>query len=204
MIRYNEIPRFGDAAPTSKYDEMAFKASKEGESPKLCPPVAEFAAKVDAFFSRDPDVYTIFSYDASKLKVYVKGMKKSEAIGWLLPHNLPSRFPVDIGIEVYRVLENGELEEIPKPTYDVTTSAVVQFAVDMMRGSGIDCEYNSWHDPIMEVDHHFFEFYPVAIKFKNDNLGQPYGYTTMLAADLARELIDFPGVHVSTYARNPE
>lgn len=202
MIRYNEIPHFGDAAPS--YDEKAFKASKEGESLKLCPPITEFAAKVDAFFARDPDVYTIFSYDSRKLKVYVKGMKKAEAIGWLLPHNLPSRFPANIGIEVYRVLENGELEEIPKPTYDVTPSAVAQFAFNMMKGSGIDCEYNSWHDPIMEVDHHFFEFDPVAIKFKNDNLGQPYGYTTMLAADLARELFDFPGVHVSTYARNPE
>lgn len=202
MIRHGEIPPFGSTV--SEYNEKAFKASKDGDLPHLCPPVTEFAEKVDAFFASDPDVYTIFSYDSRKLKVFVKGMKKSEAIGWLLPHNLSSRFPASIDIEVYRVLENGELEDMPKPTYDVTTSAVVQFAVDMLRGSGIGCEYNYWHDPIMEVDHHFIEFDPVAIKFKNDNLGQPYGYTTMLAADLAMELFDFPGVHVSTYARNPE
>ncbi len=167
----------------------------------LYPPSTDLALKAEALFSRDPSVFTTWSYDKGTFTVYgKKNARKADAINWLLFNGTvkTQKFTV----KVIFINEAGEHEELPTPTYNVNAKGVVQFLKDALDGIGFGYEINDVYVPVTETTYFFLEVDPVAIQFCNDNFGNPHGCTTMLAEELIRAVFETGIVMVSSRVTN--
>lgn len=175
-------------------------ATKKDNKLSLYPPNTDLALKVEALFSRDPSVFTTWSYETGLFHVYVKkNAAKAEAINWLLWHGTKG---VDkFEVRVSHINEAGVEDVLHTPTYEINAKGVGDYLMAALDGIGFGYEINDVYVPATETTYFFLEVDPVAIQFCNDNFGNPHGYTTMLAEELVREAFETGIVMVSSRVR---
>lgn len=147
----------------------------------LASPWCIYVEKLHAFFDDDEDIQ--IDDDITKepgTNLYEIGIKvfnhrKFEALHKLLPEK------VEFGnIELQIYIYDMENQDEDKIDYE-------QLFYDLFEDNDIFDEFIQCVDYTGTV-HNFAIFNPVAVQFYSDDIGDPYGNTTMLAQDVAKDI----------------
>lgn len=180
-------------------DHLTQISKQKNGAATLYPPATDFALKVEALFRADPDVYVFYEEPKHRLHVLVKGSaKRADAINWLLGKKKHD-FKVEVGVVYIR--ENGEYEVQPSPTYDIAGEGIIENLKLALKGIGFGYQFNDVFVPLTQTTYHFLEIEAEPIAIPNDNFGNPYGFSVMLACDLLCECFETGGLMVTTYVR---
>ena len=182
----------------SKVAEHLIETAKTDERLSLYPPATDLAIHIDSLFQTDPSVYTIWNARTNTLRMYVKGAAKADAVNYLVGHK---ERDVKINVTVFCVREDGETEELPTPSYDITPQGISDHLKAALNGIGFGYQFNDVYIPITKTTYHFLEIEAKPVAIPNDNFGNPYGFTVKLAGDLLKEVLETGGLMVSTYVR---
>ena len=174
------------------------RASNKGEPPVnvnggcvgLFPPTTYEAKKITAFFDGDKDVFTHFNFDENLLIVYVKGIEKAEAVGFLLKRKFEFG-SLTLNVKVIQVIDGGPAEWLPAPTHTVTTAALLQYIETMMKGNKFEGDALTYTDPVFHKTYYFYEFAPVVCSYGVDDISNPHGFQSALAVDVFKEIFNF-------------
>lgn len=163
---------------------------------KLANPVTEMANKIIALLKYVPDVSTEFNYDMNTLWIYVGTSEKEDALRRFLvgKHEFGG---LTLNVKLVAFYQ-GKTEDVPlPPAYTVTDEERVRLFKVLFKDCAIEPTHISAVDQYKTV-WNFFMFPDFGVEFQNDNLGNPYGYSAMLVADLVKEVFDVSRFHVST------
>ena len=171
-----------------------FRAAVNVEIPniELVPPTSAMAAKITALFEGDGDVFTIFNYEKSQMKIFVKGIEKADAINLLINHKFKFGEQT-LTITIVSVAENGKVEELEPPDYDLSLEGMFNLFQIAFKGNPYVKGYQKIHDPFFSCDYYIILTSREACRIKDDNASSPKGYTCELACDIMKEIFDIPG-----------
>lgn len=158
---------------TSKSEQYGREASG------LSAPWTIYYRKLWALFDDDDDIFVGECFpDKGGYMLEIKTFKKKkfEALQLLLPDKVTFG-NVELRIYVYYVEDD---EEDDKVDYS-------KLIADLFEGNDIFSEMLNVVDHAGAV-HHYAAFNPHALQFFTDNLADPYGNSTVLAQDVAREI----------------
>lgn len=159
------------------------------EQVELYPPTTYQAKKIAAFFDGDKDVFTHFNFNKSLLTVYVKGIEKAEAVGFLLKRKFEFG-GLTLDVKVVQVIDGGPMEEVPTPTYTITTAALLKYIETMMKGNKFEGDALTYTDPLYQKTYYFYEFAPVVCSYGVDDISNPHGFQSALAVDVFKDIFD--------------
>jgi hypothetical protein len=149
----------------------------------LASPWAVYAGRVEALFAWDGDVDVEFDNDARKLKVFVRGQAKADAISKLLPAQ--KEFGV-LKLDIEVVPSNDEPSE-----EDVYRAA--------FHGNAAFCEVAEGYGPAGDVSYALFA--PDTVQLREDDISEFGGLTTLTYAQLAESVLDAGDVLISSSAK---
>ena len=160
-------------------------------------PVTEMAHKIQALLSYDYSVLTEFDYNEKTLWVYATDPNKVEAYKFFLvrEHSLGN---LTLNVKLMSIYQ-GKVEEVEIPTYKVKPAERVKLFYRLFSNSDLVPEHMSAIDQY-DTEWNFFMFPNIGVMYTNDSLQNPYGHSTMLAADLVKEVFDASEFCISTNA----
>lgn len=165
----------------------------------LYPPATDLALKIDALFQHDPNVFTAYEPETCTIKIFVKrSARRADAINWLVGHK---KREFKFNVEVIYIAENGITEQMATPSYDITGEGIIDFVKITLNGIGFGWQMNDVFVPLTQTTYHFLEIEAMPLAIANDNFGNPYGFSVILARDLFEEAFETGGLMVSTYVR---
>ena len=152
--------------PVEGYPEF-----EPGKKVSLCPPWIEYFNKLECMFAEDPDVHLSKDGVARTFKMRVEDPVKAEALSELLPHELAFG-----GVEWKLQIIPGNLKHDRVSLLTAALKGNPHFQeVELPQGDG-DRPFT------------YFVFDKDVAQYYNDDLGDAYGYRSLLYADLAKEL----------------
>lgn len=152
------------------------------ERVRICPPWFDFKSKIEALFGSDPDIKIETDEEDLIIRLYVKGTEKADALTQLLPKQVEFG-----GVLLY-------ISVIPANDEDNSPAALFKKAFD--GNPAVSC--------LASVEAHggtlnYLMFRNCVVQFWNDNLADPYGNSSMLYEDIAKEIFKgTEGVFFST------
>lgn len=152
------------------------------EKTKLSPPWWEYYHKLDAMFSRDPDIHMEFDEENLIVKMYVDNGAKADALKKVLPAK--KEFGnVEVTINIIPSNKVNDIEQIYKTIFagNPIFSDAMQTQV-----AGV---------PVMT----YVIFKPLIVQFFNDNMADANRNLTALYQDIAKDVfLEQDGVYYCT------
>ena len=142
------------------------------ENAKISPPWVEYWGKLLTLFGDDPDISMDFEEEKKEIKMYVNGADKADALTRLLEPE------IDFGGVKLLITVIPSNEE-------VSDAMLIEHA---LKGNPHVTQFIHG-DPSKPFSFNYVMFRKEVAQFNNDNMGDPYGNTSCLYADLARELL---------------
>ena len=158
---------------------------------KLSPPWTKFYKELEALFKDDPGIKMAFEEvengSGYKIKLYVEGANKAEALAELLPAE--KQFGnVTVSIEVIPANLNKE--------------DVIQLYRAAFEGNPA-FSYAEVVTGISAPNFNYIVFEPEVVQFFNDDLSDINGYCSTLYQEIAKDVfVERPGVHFCTDLNN--
>lgn len=149
----------------------------------LTTPWNEYVTKVEALFSGDPEVATIYDADGYVLKILVSDHDKADALTKLMPAE------VNFG--------NVTLHVEVVPCNDEMTSADVYRKA--FEGNSAFVDVAEGYGPAQDIAYALFT--PDVVQLQLDDISEFDGLVTMTYAELAKSVLgktDFDGVFISS------
>ena len=143
-------------------------------------PWACYAGRVKALFKGDPDVFVDYDDEAKSIKLRVHGGDKADAISALMPAKMTFG-NVELTIDVIPANE----EPTEADLYRRAFAGNLAF-VDVAEG------YGPAHDVAYAL------FMPDVVQLYEDDLSEFDGLKTMTYAELAKSVLDFADVRISS------
>lgn len=154
---------------------------------KLSPPWTKFYKELEALFKDDPGIKMTFKEAENgsgyKIKLYVEGANKAEALSELLP-KLKQFGNVTVSIEVIPAnLNKEDIIQLYRAAFEGNPAFSYAEAV-----TGISVP-----------NFNYIVFEPEVVQFFNDDLGDINGYCSTLYQEIAKDVfVERPGVHFCT------
>ena len=156
---------------------------------KLSPPWTKFYKELEALFKDDPGINMAFEKpeDESgyKIKLYVEGANKAEALSLLLPTEkafgnvtvkidvIPANFDMENKLELFKAAFEGN------PALCYTAEGI----------------------GVLKDKFNYVVFKPEIVQFFNDDMGDVHGYCTTLYQEIAKDVFeDHDGIYFCTGA----
>ena len=133
-----------------------------------------YAQQVNAIFGADPAIKIEFDDELKKLKLYVDGQEKADAIGKLLP--VQKQFG-NITLDIEVIPSNRD-----RNTVDIFN--------DAFKGNPVFSYAMKPGNPGMFQDTNFVVFKNFVTQYKSDNLFDINGVTSCLLQDIVGEVFD--------------
>lgn len=169
-------------------DEAPEFASKKEMN--LVAPFENYVKKMRALLGADPDVTVVADSKKQVINICVAGCDKPNAYRVFFPNEQEVE-----GIGKMKILINGH-EKKHKTKSNITVLKEMFANHPLVH----NIEVSKFDDD--SVNRIFVIFKNTTVQFKNDNWGSPWNVTTMVAEDLAREVMDGSGMTVlwTTYS----
>jgi len=143
-----------------------------------------YCRKVECLFANDPDVIVSYNNNEPKVALYVSTIDKAKALSKILPKE--------------KIFDNVTLKiDVIAPDFDkASTADLVRKA---FKGNDILDKVFSATDPTGN-DRTYASFKARACQYLADDISDPYGNETMLAADIAKDVFGdrLKGVFICT------
>ena len=152
--------------PVEGYPEF-----EPGKKVSLCPPWIEYYNKLECMFGDDPDIHLSKDDDAREIRMLVEDPVKAEALSELLPQEL-SFGGVEWTLKI--IPANLKHDRVSLLSAALKNNPHFQEVI-LPQGEG-DRPFT------------YFIFDKYVAQYYNDDLGDAYGYRSLLYADLAKEL----------------
>ena len=140
---------------------------------KMSSPWAVYYRQIDAMFGLDPDITIKFDENAPCIKLYVKGIKKAEAISELLPAE--------------KVFGNVTLSIMVIPDNDNKILKLNVFKEAFKNNPVLEKVFNT-KDPTGTTELNYIVFKKEVVQYYIDDLFGLFGIRSTLYQDIAKEL----------------
>lgn len=152
------------------------------ENLKLSAPWDIYVAEVKELFKKDPEVHVVYDEDGNKVKLLVDNIDKADALSKIMPQTKVFG-NVTLTIEVVPANPDNECE------IDTYTRA--------FKGNPVFSEIISLTTPA-GLPIHWVVFSSKVAQFYTDDISRPYGITSKLFEDVARDVFEPEEVRFST------
>lgn len=151
------------------------------QSARLSPPWYIYVAEIKALFEGDPEVTVEYDEEKYEIKIFVNNQKKADALTQLLPMAVP------FGSVILKVTV------VPPDNAKVIDIELFETA---FKGNAA---FKSVRKASTPFSFNYVVFAPRVVQFYSDNLGSPYGLTTTLYQNIAKEIFgEVKGIYFTT------
>ena len=173
-------PETGSGEATLAYQRPITK----DEALKLSAPWNTYVRKVRALFGKDPQIKIVYDESTMRLVLYVDDPAKCEALKQLLPRKKEfGNVILDIAVMPSTATGYSSTEGLLRTAFKDNP---VFFDADTVNPDGCSNPFT------------YISFANETVQLWNDNLSDLHGITTTLYQDIAKEVLELPGVYCCT------
>lgn len=155
---------------------------------KLCAPWQEHYEMIKAMFAEDPDVFVLMDEEQYKIRIYVNGQVKADALEAILLHEVVFG---NITLEVNVI----PADQVSEKEADQSIATLFEAAFD----GNYALSYVKALDGPFEFNATYVVFAKEVVQYYRDDLSDIHGLRSTLYEDLARDIfVKTPGVYFCT------